>query len=94
MTPGAEAEVSRGMERVLGYIRSVIWAMWSEHALSCSIGVSNVRLGVQDSNNPGIFTHSDHNKDRDTVRCIQTKQCRNVEVHMMLMIYFSLFAIR
>ena len=45
MTPGAEAEVSRGMERVLGYIRSVIWAMWSEHALSCSIGVSNVRLG-------------------------------------------------
>ena len=95
MTPGAEAEVSRGMERVLGYIRSVIWAMWSEHALSCSIGVSNVRLGVQDSNNPGIFTHSDHNKD--TVRCIHTKhpkKCRNMEVHMMVMNYFSLFANR
>ena len=68
VTPGAEEEVRRWMEQVLGYIRSLIWAMWSEHELSCSIGVSNVRLGVQDSNNPGIFTHSDHNKD--TVRCI------------------------
>ena len=42
VTPGAEAEVRRWMEQVLGYIRSLIWAMWSEHELSCSIWVSNV----------------------------------------------------
>ena len=68
MTPGAEAEVRRWMEQVLGYIRSLIWAMWSEHELSCSIGVSNVRIGGQDSvcNNRSltIYTHSGVNKNR------------------------------
>ena len=33
VTPGAEAEVRRWMEQVLGYIRSLIWAIWSEHEL-------------------------------------------------------------
>ena len=67
VTPGAEAEVRRWMEQVLGYIRSLIWAMWSEHELSCSIGVSNViiRMAGQCNNRSLIiYTHSGVNKNR------------------------------
>ena len=72
MTPGAEAEVRRWMKQVLGYIRSLTWAMWSEHELSCSIEVNNVRIGGQDSvcNNPSLFIYTHSGLDKDCL-CLQ-----------------------
>ena len=77
MTPGAEAEVRRWMKQVLGYIRSLTWAMWSEHELSCSIGVSNVRIGGQDSvcNNPSLFIYTHSGLNTDTVNDLIVSVC-------------------
>ena len=77
MTPGAEAEVRRWMKQVLGYIRSLTWAMWSEHELSCSIEVNNVRIGGQDSvcNNPSLFIYTHSGLNTDTVNDLIVSVC-------------------
>ena len=63
----------RGMERVLGYIRRVIWAIWSEHELSCR----NVIIEVQDSvcKNPSLFIYTHSGLDKDTVNDLIVSVC-------------------